>query len=64
MLYFLVNPLPLLCSFLKINQLKIFLGKLDLHTVHGVLKAGILKWFAIPFSQTTAQLHSFHTLAK
>ena len=23
---------------------------LPFHTVHGVLKAGILKWFAIPFS--------------
>ena len=24
---------------------------LPLHTVHGVLKAGMLKWFAIPFSR-------------
>ena len=24
--------------------------KLPFHTVHGVLKAGMLKWFSIPFS--------------
>ena len=32
---------------------------LPFHTVHGVLKAGILKWFAIPFSSGP---HFFRTL--
>ena len=34
-------------------------GKLRFHTVHGVLKARILKWFAIPFSN---ELHFVRTL--
>ena len=29
---------------------------LPFHTVHGVLKAGILKWFAIPFSSYSLSL--------
>ena len=30
------------------------------HTVHGVLKAGILKWFAIPFSSGPCFIRTFH----
>ena len=33
---------------------------LPLHTVHGVLKARILKWFAIPFSSGTHFVRTFH----
>ena len=30
------------------------------HTVHGVLKAGILKWFAIPFSSGPHSVRPLH----
>ena len=30
------------------------------HTVHGVLKAGILKWFAIPFSSGPHSVRTLH----
>ena len=30
------------------------------HTVHGVLKAKILKWFAIPFSSGPLFVRTFH----
>ena len=30
------------------------------HTVHGVLKARILKWFSIPFSSGPHYVHSLH----
>ena len=33
---------------------------LPFHTVHGVLKARILKWFAIPFSSGTHFVRTFH----
>ena len=33
---------------------------LPFHTVHGVLKARILKWFAIPFSSGPHSVRSFH----
>ena len=33
---------------------------LPFHTVHGVLKAGILKWFAIPFSSGPHFLRTLH----
>ena len=33
---------------------------LPFHTVHGVLKARILKWFAIPFSSGPHSLRSLH----
>ena len=33
---------------------------LPFHTVHGVLKAGILKWFAIPFSSGPHSVRPLH----
>ena len=33
---------------------------LPFHTVHGVLKARILKWFAIPFSSAPHSVRSLH----
>ena len=33
---------------------------LPFHTVHGVLKARILKWFAIPFSSGPHSVRSLH----
>ena len=33
---------------------------LPFHTVHGVLKARILKWFAIPFSSVPHSVRSLH----
>ena len=33
---------------------------LPFHTVHGVLKANILKWFAIPFSSGPRSVRPFH----
>ena len=33
---------------------------LPLHTVHGVLKARILKWFAIPFSSAPCFVRTLH----
>ena len=33
---------------------------LPFHTVHGVLKARILKWFAIPFSSGPRFVRTFH----
>ena len=33
---------------------------LPFHTVHGVLKAGILKWFAIPFSSGPHFVRTLH----
>ena len=33
---------------------------LPFHTVHGVLKAGILKWFAIPFSNGPCFVRTLH----
>ena len=33
---------------------------LRFHTVHGVLKARILKWFAIPFSSGPHSVRSLH----
>ena len=33
---------------------------LPFHTVHGVLKAGILKWFAIPFSRGPHFVRTLH----
>ena len=33
---------------------------LPFHTVHGVLKARILKWFAIPFSCGPHFISTFH----
>ena len=33
---------------------------LPFHTVHVVLKAGILKWFAIPFSSGTHSVRTLH----
>ena len=33
---------------------------LPFHTVHGVLKARILKWFAIPFSSGPHSVRTFH----
>ena len=33
---------------------------LPFHTVHGVLKARILKWFAIPFSSGSHSVRSLH----
>ena len=33
---------------------------LPFHTVHGVLKAGILKWFAIPFSSEPRFVRTLH----
>ena len=34
---------------------------LPFHTVHGVLKARILKWFAIPFSSGPHSIRCLHT---
>ena len=36
------------------------LSFLPFHTVHGVLKAGILKWFAIPFSSRPDFVRTLH----
>ena len=36
------------------------LSFLPFHTVHGVLKARILKWFAIPFCSTFRKQRSWH----
>ena len=33
---------------------------LPFHTVHGILKARILKWFAIPFSSGSYFVRAFH----
>ena len=33
---------------------------LPFHTVHGVLKAGILNWFVIPFSSGPCFVRTFH----
>ena len=33
---------------------------LPFHTVHGVLKAGMLKWFAIPFSSGPCFVRTLH----
>ena len=33
---------------------------LPFHTVHGVLKAGILNWFAIPFSSGPHSVRTLH----
>ena len=37
---------------------------LPFHTVHGVLKAGILKWFAIPFSSGLLWWRQFQGVTK
>ena len=33
---------------------------LPIHTVHGVLRAGILKWFAVPFSSGPHSVRPLH----
>ena len=38
----------------------IFYLFLPFHTVHGVLKARILKWFAIPFSSGPHSVRTLH----
>ena len=44
----------------SLMALKFFDITLMNHTVHGVLKAGILKWFAIPFSSGPHFVRTLH----
>ena len=58
-----ISPL-ISCSILSIYQPGEFLFQypiiLPFHTVHGVLKARILKWFAIPFSTGPHSVRPLH----
>ena len=44
----------------SLMALKFFDITLMNHTVHGVLKAGILNWFAIPFSSGPHFVRTLH----
>ena len=50
-------PQDLKSSNFSVQYLKTFL---PFHTVHGVLKARILKWFAIPFSSGPCCVRTLH----
>ena len=52
-----IGPLPLE---LKLWGIKLAVYTLPFHTVHGVLKARMLKWFAIPFTSRPCFVRTLH----
>ena len=61
--FWVISPLissSILGTYLSVEFIFQFPISLPFHTVHGVLKARILKWFAIPFSSGPHFVRTLH----